>query len=250
MTSKEHQEKAEKFITEKFGEGWKDQVANMDLASKDKLMLELMEQGVTDPCALSKVLRVSGKHIKSVMERLKGEGKVVFPSSADRKTAMAIREARKDASKPILAKEIEDAAWFHNLLHDLGNYTYHKLVKCVDWGPEEIADPKQAFNRLSAFLDDLMELKEDAARLQKVEMDRDVLDIYLNFALDLIDELSYWLSAYKWFADLMVRVMCPRCSQSVINHMVASGAIKVAPEVVLGKRATEAKGGGQGERRG
>jgi len=141
-----------------------------------------------------------------------------------------IREAHKRSDQPVLAKEIEDAAWFHNLLHDLGKYAYHRLVKYVKWGPDEVEDPKAAFNRLSGFLEELMKFREDAARLQELEEELAVSEIYLTAYQDALERLASQLRTYKWYSDLMVRVMCPMCKQRALNQIVISGAIKVSPE--------------------
>ena len=44
----------------------------------------------------------------------------------------SLREIPKDERKPIIKKEIEDAAWTHNLYHDLGKYAFTQLVKFID----------------------------------------------------------------------------------------------------------------------
>jgi hypothetical protein len=133
----------------------------------------------------------------------------------DEAAGIAIREARKLESKPIIAKEIEDSAWFHNLLHDLGKYVYHRLVKYVDWGAAEIESEKQAFAKLSAAVDDLMRFKDKLAAYEKVKLERDIHEMYLITSMDPLERLTYYLKAYKWYSDLMVKVMCPRCKQQL-----------------------------------
>jgi len=146
----------------------------------------------------------------------------------------AIHRERKDERKPIRLKEIEDAAWFHNLLHDLGKFTYHRLVQKVEWGEEEIADCEAAFKRLSARVDALLAMEQDPELLERLELENMRLEAIAFTFKDLWERASESLRVYKWYTDLLIASMDLNSRQRALNQIVASSAIRVAPEALAG----------------
>ena len=65
------------------------------------------------------------------------------------------REISLQRSKLILTKEIS-VLHFNNPLHYLGKYTFHKLVKYVDWDTDDIKDHRSTFNKPARKLDTMM----------------------------------------------------------------------------------------------
>jgi len=146
----------------------------------------------------------------------------------------ATRHERKDERKPIRLKEIEDAAWFHNLLHDLGKYTYHRLVQKVEWGEDEIADYEAAFKRLSARVDALLAMEQDPELLERLQIETVRLEAIAFTYKDLWERASESLRIYKWYTDLLIASMDLNSRQRALNQIVASSAIRVAPEALAG----------------
>ena len=153
---------------------------------------------------------------------------------ADAETQTSIREARRDARQPIVEKEIEDSAWFHNLLHDLGKFTYHRLVKGVEGGGDEIDDYEKAYEKLSGRLDSLLAMEQDPELLENLTVENMRLEAIAFTYKDLYEQGSQSLRVYKWFTDLLIESMDQHTRQRALNQLIASSAIRVAPEALVG----------------
>jgi len=148
---------------------------------------------------------------------------------------LRLREVTKQSGKPILAKEIEDATWFHNLLHDLGKYAYHRLVRYVDWTPEDVKDYKKAFDKLASKLDHLMMFIEDAGKLERVLMERDALKFALSMAVDKAYELLSLVESYRRYVDLLLRYIPDDVKSKLLNSLIISRALEALPEISRGE---------------
>jgi hypothetical protein len=153
---------------------------------------------------------------------------------ADVEAQTSIREARRDARQPIVEKEIEDSAWFHNLLHDLGKFTYHRLVKGVEWGGDEISDYEKAYEKLSGRLNNLLAMEQDPELLERLTVENMKLEAIAFTYKDLHEQVSQSLRVYKWFTDLLIESMDQNNRQRALNQLIASSAIRVAPEALVG----------------
>jgi len=174
---------------------------------------------------------IPGKY-SPVMKALHEE--VYKAAPEDVESEEATRHERKDERKPIRLKEIEDAAWFHNLLHDLGKFTYHRLVQKVEWGEDEIADCEAAFKRLSARVDSLLAMEQDPELLERLQVQSMRFEAIAYAYKDLWERASESLRLYKWYTDLLIASMDLNSRQRALNQIVASSAIRVAPEALAG----------------
>jgi len=148
---------------------------------------------------------------------------------------LRLREVTKRPGRPILAKEIEDATWFHNLLHDLGKYAYHRLVKYVDWTPEDVKDYRKAFDKLAGMLNNLMLLIEDAEKLEKVVEERDALKFALSMAVDKSYELLALVESYQRYVNLLLQYIPDEYKTKLLNSLIVSRALETLPEISRGE---------------
>ena len=181
--------------------------------------------------------KVVPKEYDDVMARLRSlldreEGKAIQNMY---KQHLKLRETVKRSEKPIIAKEIEDSAWFHNLLHDLGKYAYHRLVRYVDWTPEDVKDYKKAFDKLSDMLDNLMMLIEDAKKLERLVDERDALKFALSMALDQANELLALVRSYQQYVNLLLQYIPDDKKTVLLNSLIISRALEALPEISGGE---------------
>ena len=154
---------------------------------------ELIRKRGFHPPAVSKVLKISGRKIatmlkeqdaaaglspRSVVEKAGEEApkseaqKAIEAESAetyDKDYMRELRERQKDARLPLIEREIEDAAWFHNLCHVVGKNVVLNL-----WGESELQQTKTenwtlASASILARFDGLMKYREKAGQMQRIE---------------------------------------------------------------------------------
>lgn len=106
------------------------------------------------------------KQIYDAKKRRKLEAKL---EKSDEEYELELREKPKEPRKPIIEKEIEDAAWFHNLLHDLGNAVYHDIVRYVHLDGDDLKDPELATEKLIEYNRGLLDMREKAEEYLKVK---------------------------------------------------------------------------------
>jgi len=184
---------------------------------EEKIIQTMMGEGFQSP-VLSKLFGKSGKQL--------AQKKMVEDAKLAEKT---LRE-QKDSKKPIRAKEIEDAAWFHNLLHDLGKYVYHKMVKFVDWTDEDMNDYEHAHKKLAGFIDSIHALIEDSGKVQRLEDEKTLLELNLlkyQHVLGVAVKRVQMLSGYN---DILITCMTPECRLRALNQMMVATAMKAMPE--------------------
>ena len=167
---------------------------------------------------LSKLFHKSGKRIT---RKVKAE---------DVKLAKQTFAEREDSRKPVREKEIEDAAWFHNLLHDVGKYVYHKMVRFVDWTDQDMNDYKKARDKLTGFIDSIHALIEDSGKVQRLEDEKTLLELNLlkyQHVLGVAVKRVQMLSGYN---DILITCMTPECRLRALNQMMVAIAMKAMPE--------------------
>ena len=188
---------------------------------------ELREMGKTDDeiqtmlaeekyyvSVLSKLFHKSGKRLGRKVE------------AEDVELAKQTFTERKDSRKPIRQKEIEDAAWFHNLFHDLGKHVYHKMVKFVDWSEEDMNDYEKARKKVCAFFDGLLQFIEDSGKVQRLEDEKTLLELKLiqcQLVLDVAVKKVKLLSSYN---DALIGCMTPESRLRALNQMFVATAMK------------------------
>lgn len=199
-----------------------------ELGKTDEEIIKILSGEKYYASVISKIFKLSGPQLarKKVEE--------------DAKLAEKDFKERLDSKKPIRAKEIEDAAWFHNLLHDLGKYVYHKMVRYVDWTDEDMENYDHARRKLSGFIDSIHALIEDSGKVQRLEDENTLLEIKLTQAQHVLQLLTKRLETLKWFNDMLISVMTPEVRLRALNQMIAASTMKVMPEG-LAKAEAEAK---------
>jgi len=144
----------------------------------------------------------------------------------DAKLIEYLYSAAKDPNKPILAKEIETSAWFHNLIHNLGIFTYHFLASRVEWTVEDVKDEKKALKKLCECLINLSKNEKEIKRVEELKMDAEILEMYLSFCMDLLEETAQRLlslhEAHKKFVELVAKVTCTDCKKNLMVNTVLS----------------------------
>lgn len=141
-------------------------------------VLELLERGYYG-AAISKVLRISGTTIAQIRKSQAVEPPAVAPQLppkgdedrqlGDKAYEARLRQARLDAKKPVVTREIEDSAWFHNLCTYIGkNLTLRAWGSCaLDERAGE--DWMKAGAEIMAYYDGLRGFEDDAGILVDVK---------------------------------------------------------------------------------
>lgn len=219
------------------------------MAMKEKIKTQLAEAQ-----ALIKQLRDQGKSEEEIQKIVRGQGFLApvlsklfhtsgrklgaTASDEDKDLAAATIEERKTNLKPIREKEIEDAAWFHNLLHDLGKYVYHKLVQYVDWAPEDMESYDHARKTVTSYIDTLQQLIEDSGKIQRLQDEVEFSQIQLEKFEHVLNLTVARVKTLKWYNDLLISAMPPKVRLQALNQMIVAGAISIMPEG-LAKAQTE-----------
>jgi len=140
-----------------------------------------------------------------------------------------IREIQKDERKPIIKKEIEDAAWIHNLYHDLGKYTFTQLVKFVDWTPNDTRDSEKAFNKLRAYFDTLLKYRDQAKIVQELQeqiLRYDMFATYLESkvkeAVKYMEEQKFTIEKQQLFIQLLLNSLDPNTAKRMLAAFAAA----------------------------
>jgi hypothetical protein len=147
----------------------------------------------------------------------------------DAKLMEFIRNLTKSASKPILATEIENAAWFHSLTHNLGTLAYHLLVGKVEWTAEDVRDPKRALEKLGTRLAELLKNEEELKNVEKLRLKVEAQRMYIEMCTDLLDEATSILQnlhrKHAEYVDLTNRVMCYECKNKLASLIITNWAL-------------------------
>lgn len=189
-------------------------------------------------------------------ENPNNSGKDPNPKTEDRDTKILeedarlmefIRGATKSVSKPILATEIESAAWFHKLTHSFGALAYHLLVGRVDWTAEDVKDPEKALKKLADRLIDLLKNEEELKNVEKLRLKVEAQRMYIEMCTDLLDEATSILQnlhrKHAEYVDLTNRVMCYECKNRlaslIITNWALGGVLNEGAGGVAGRKVRE-----------
>ena len=137
---------------------------------------------------------------------LRGSKAPTKADKSDRAAAKATRKAVKDARKPIVEKEIEDSAWFHNLIHDVGKHVYHSVTTHVRLDAEDLNEYEKARAKILKYYSTLEELKGDALRMLDTQAENAELEYALKRALTHIDKLSRFIQVVTASMDKESRI--------------------------------------------
>ena len=88
----------------------------------------------------------------------------------DLKRSKQIEQQRLDKRKPLVAREIEDQAWFKNLVYELGKNAFNLLIKHTDLSEEELTYEgwEKARDKLVAKLREIYEFWESNPTLREL----------------------------------------------------------------------------------
>ena len=172
--------------------------------TEQDLAQALMDQGFWGP-VVSKVTGISGRKLPKSRRRI----------PPDEEHEAKIRETAISARKPIVEKEIEDSAWFHNLLHDVGKHVYHSVTTHVQLGEEDLRDYENARKKVIEYYNTLETLKDDALKVLDVEAENAELEYALKVALKYSDRL-------KRFIQVVTAGMCKECRIRALTTFVLS----------------------------
>ena len=200
-------------------------------AEAESLMKQLKEAGKTDE-EIHTIIMNKGYLAPTLSKLFHASGHKLAPTplSEDQDLAKNTIAEKKDARKPIREKEIEDAAWFHNLLHDLGKHTYHKLVQYVNWTEEDMANPEHATKTLTSYIDTLQRLIEDSGQIPKLKEALELSEIKLHEVQLLLNVAVSRVETLSWYNEILIKVMPPNVRLEALNQMMIAGALKLAPK--------------------
>jgi len=88
----------------------------------------------------------------------------------DLRRSKQIEQARLDRRKPLVAREIEDQAWFKNLVYELGKNAFNLLIKHTDLSEEELTYEgwEKARDKLVAKLREIYDFWESNPTLREL----------------------------------------------------------------------------------
>ena len=182
--------------------------------TEQNLAQALLDQGFWGP-VVSKVTGISGRRLPKSRRRI--------PS--DEEHEAKIREVPVSAKKPILEKEIENSAWFHNLIHDVGKHVYHSVTTHVRLDVEDLNDYEKARAKMLKYYDTLEELKDDALKILDTQAENAELEYALKVALKTLDK-------YKRFIQVVT------ASMDKESRIRALTAFVLSPDVVFKEAAS------------
>jgi len=117
----------------------------------DEMAEALMREGFW-PAAISKVMGVSGR----IFAKYGRGGDFI----------RKIETMKKDERIPVLAKEIDDYAWWRAVCYDLGILSFYRISPLAGLDVGDQRDVKAASKKLSLLLQDMLEKGEKATVIQ------------------------------------------------------------------------------------
>jgi hypothetical protein len=140
----------------------------------------------------------------------------------DERLQVQLRAKRLDERRPILEKEIETTAWFHNLVLDLGRYTYHKIVQYVPWGEEHSQDEAKALKLLQSYIDDLVKLRENVNEYRALEVENMLANQYLDRMGELLEQAAERIKKQDLIIQALLQDLCPKCQQRALARLITT----------------------------
>jgi hypothetical protein len=189
-----------------------------ELGKTDPEIIQILKEEKFYNAVLSKIFKMSG----SQLARSKTE--------EDAKLAEKTFTEQKDGKKPLREKEIEDAAWFHNLLHDVGKHVFTKMVKFVEWGDQDMNDYEKARAKLCSFIDSVQALIEDSGKIKRLEEEKELLDIQLIETHIVLDQTVQGIKTLKWYNELLISMMPPERLRQVFDQVMITSALRFMPQ--------------------
>ena len=111
--------------------------------------------------------RISGKSLGRVEEGNPGPGSDPTPTEiVDREFVRKIETMRRDPKLPIIAREIDDYAWWRRVCVDLGIMVFFKLSPLANLTVEDREKAENALNKLLVVFNDMF---SRASRVLEVE---------------------------------------------------------------------------------
>jgi hypothetical protein len=167
--------------------------------SEEEIVKRLVMEGYKAP-AISKVLRISGRLIP---KRPRGDPEFVEN----------IERVRRDPKIPIIAREIDDYAWWRRVCYNLGIEAFYRLSPLAGLTYEDQKDAERALQKLTRVQTDLFQAREEAdlvkreneqLRLELEEAKRE-LEAYREFAKGYMERLKKLQEIAKQFERVAER---------------------------------------------
>jgi len=132
---------------------------------------KLREEGYWSQ-AIIKVMRVSGRNLLTKSRPLE-----------DREFVAKIETMRRDPHVPILAREIDDYAWWRRVCYGLGIQSFYRLSPLAGLTPEDQKDADLALAKLSRLQAEMFEKAEQALKIEaELQSARKELEEWRMFA--------------------------------------------------------------------
>lgn len=143
---------------------------------QEEQVRELINNRGFYPTAVAKALRISGKKIAAMLKPLTEAAPPPPPGelapvakAQDEEYHEELREMVRDARRPIIEREIEDSAWFHNLCQIVGKNVTLRL-----WGHAGLDQMKaenwtESAAAILARFDGLITYAQDAGQMQTLK---------------------------------------------------------------------------------
>ena len=175
---------------------------------------------------------VGEKYLASVLSKLlhkSGKCLVRKVEAEDLGLAEKTFAEREDSRKPVRQKEIEDAAWYHNLIHDVGKYVFARLVKFVQWSDEDMNDYESARDKLTGFIDSIHGIIEDSGKVQRLDDEKTYLEMMSLGYKHVLEVAVKRVQMLSWYNDVLISCMTPESRLRALKQMMVVIAMKTEP---------------------
>ena len=136
-----------------------------------------------------------------------------------------LRQKVVDPRKPILTKEIQDTAWYHNLIHDVGKHVVSVLWGQIPWTNEMFKDHAKAYEAFVKRFNTLLELSEKADLVDELRKEIKAYDAILLTVLDGVEAMKKIIDNYERYSSIVSESLCPSCRTKIMSKLVAYGVV-------------------------
>jgi hypothetical protein len=137
-----------------------------------------------------------------------------------------LRQKAVDPRKPILTKEIQDTAWFHNLIHDVGKHVVSVLWGSIPWTSEMLKDHTKAYDAFVKRFNTLLESVEKADLVEELRKENKAYEAILLTVLDGVEAMKKIIDNYERYSNIVCETLCPSCRTKVMSKLIAYGVVQ------------------------
>jgi len=192
----------------------------LDLDSKLRLAQLLRSKGVR-ASVITGLLGISGRQIPKGGEGMVGAGNPrheVDPQIRDYDFVKRLETMRKDPKVPIIAREIDDYAWWRYILYNLGADCFLRVSPLAGLTIEDRQDPMRGYEKLSKVLVEMLDVAEKA---QVIAKENEALKAEL-------ENMRRELERYKKELEFRDKVILPEFIEGVrqLREALASARVR------------------------